>query len=184
MRACKRSCSAQLRRRTPIREPGSRTERLISRSASAIWAVAAETVLRLITVRVCAHEQKESGVSLPSRAGYSSQKNFQTEPGIPSKRIFKKNFFEKELPSSCSLPLSPSHNTQPTAQSTAAAAKGARAKATSARALSSPGGTTAHTSESAGTAAASEEPHNSSPRRARVSTSSREPPSHADTWQI
>ena len=26
-----------------------------------IWAVAAETVLRLITVRVCAHEQKESG---------------------------------------------------------------------------------------------------------------------------
>ena len=63
MRACKSSCSEQLRRRTTIREPGSRIERLISRSASAIWAVAAETVLRLITVRVCprAHEQKESG---------------------------------------------------------------------------------------------------------------------------
>ena len=52
-RACKSSCSEQLRRRTTIREPGSRIERLISRSASAIWAVAAETVLRLITVRVC-----------------------------------------------------------------------------------------------------------------------------------
>ena len=61
-----------------------------------IWAVAAETVLRLITVRVCprAHEQKESGrvFALAPAGRVFLAKEF-------CMREFAKNFSMKELAS-------------------------------------------------------------------------------------